>query len=310
MMVAFLFPGQGVQSKGFLHQLPQHDAVAQALAEANDVLGLDVVALDAAQALHSTAKVQIGLLVAGVATARALSAERVRPGAVAGMSVGAFGAAVACGALNFADALHFVRLRGEWMQAAFPTGYGLTAIVGLTETRVEDLVEQVRTAEQPVFISNINAPLQIVVAGSASALSAVATLALQHGAHRAERLAVGVPSHCPLLQPVADRLMRAMSALRLRAPEVPYVSGRGGRVLRDADAIREELANNVAHPVRWYGTLEVLRELGAVLFIEMAPGHVSTQLVSQLLPDVRAVSVADRGLRYAVGVCARADGTA
>jgi malonate decarboxylase epsilon subunit len=307
MTVAFLFPGQGAQSEGLLHQLPQHAEVTRTIAEASVVLGLDMGALDNAQAQHSTAAVQLGLLVAGVATARALTAEQVLPGAVAGMSVGAFGAAVACGTLSFADALRLVRLRGELMQAAFPSGYDLAAIVGLDEGRVEGLVEQARTAERPVYVSNINAPRQIVVAGSDAALSAVTTLALQHGAGRVDRLTVSVPSHCPLLQPVADRLAQAMATLPLRPPAMPYVSNRGGRALRDADAIREDLATNVAHPVRWYDTLEVLRELGATLFLEMAPGRVSTHLIEQLLPGVRAVSITDRGLRYAAVVAARED---
>jgi malonate decarboxylase epsilon subunit len=309
MTVAFLFPGQGAQGEGLLHQLPQHAEVTRTLTEASAVLGLDMDALDNAQAQHSTAAVQVGLLVAGVATARALTAEQVRPGAVAGMSVGAFGAAVACGTLSFADALRLVRLRGELMQAAFPSGYGLAALVGLDEVRVESLVERVRTAERPVYVSNINAPRQIVVAGSDAALSAVTTLALQHGAQRVERLAVSVPSHCPLLQPVAERLVRAMATLPLRPPAMLYVSNRGGRALRDADAIREDLATNVAHPVRWYDTVEVLRELGATLFLEMAPGHVSTQLIAQLLPGMRAVSITDRGLRYAAVVAARFRGS-
>ena len=82
------------------------------------------------------------LLIAGVATARALMAEHVHPAAVAGMSIGAFGAAVACGTLSFADALPLVRLRGEMMQAAFPSGYGLAAIEGLDEAHVEGIVDQ------------------------------------------------------------------------------------------------------------------------------------------------------------------------
>jgi malonate decarboxylase epsilon subunit len=307
MTVAFVFPGQGAQSEGLLHQLPQHAEVTRTITEASAVLGLDVAALDTAQALHSTVAVQLELLVAGVATARALTAEHVLPSAVAGMSVGAFGAAVACGTLSLADALPLVRLRGELMQAAFPSGYGLAAMVGLDEGRVEGLVEQVRTAQRPVYICNINAPRQIVVAGSDAALSAVTTLALQHGARRVDRLAVGVPSHCPLLEPVADRLVREMATLPLRPPGVPYVSNRGGRALWDAEAIREDLATNIAHPVRWYDTLEVLRELGATLFLEMAPGHVSTGLVARLLPGVRAVSITDRGLRYAAVVAARAN---
>jgi len=304
MTIAFLFPGQGAQSEGLLHHLPQHAEVTRTIAEASDILGLDIGALDNAQALHSTIAVQPALLIAGVATARALMAEHVLPAAVAGMSVGTFGAAVACGTLSFADALPLVHLRGELMQTAFPSGYGLAAIEGLDEVHVDGLVERIRTAEWPVYISNINAPQLIIIAGSEAALAAVIAQARQHGARRAGRLAVSVPSHCPLLQPVADRLAQAMATLLLRPPAMPYVSNRGGRPLYDAEAIREDLANNIAHPVRWYDILEVLRELGATLFLEMAPGHVSTQLVAQLFPGVRALSVMDQGLRYAAAVAA------
>src|SRR5580704_5540564 len=305
MTVSFLFPGQGAQNAGLLHNLPQHAEVSLTIEEASRILGLDVAALDSADALRSTAAVQEALLIAGVATARALIAEDVHPAAVAGMSVGAFGAAVACGTLSFDDALPVVRLRGELMEKAFPSGFGLAAIEGLDEVRVEGIVERTRTAELPVYISNINAPRQIVVAGSDSALAAVMAQARQHGARRAQRLAVSVPSHCPLLQPIADRLAQAMAGLTLRTPSMPYISNRGGRALYDAEAIRLDLATNVAHPVRWYDTLEVLRELGANLFFEMAPGHVSTHLITELFPDVKAVSIADQGLRYAAVIAAR-----
>jgi malonate decarboxylase epsilon subunit len=305
MTVAFLFPGQGSQSAGLLHHLPQNSEVTRTIHEASDVLGLDLDNLDNAAALYSTAAVQTALLIAGVASARALTAEKVHPAAVAGMSIGAFGAAVTCGTLSFGDALPLVRLRGELMEKAFPTGFGLAAIEGLNEIRMEAIVERTRTPELPVYISNINAPRQIVVAGSDSALVAVISQARQQGARRAQRLAVSVPSHCPLLQPVADRLAQAMARLTLRTPSMPYVSNRGGRALYDAEAIRLDLATSVAHPVRWYNALEVLQELGANVFIEMAPGHVSTHLVAELLPGVRAVSIADQGLRYATVVAAR-----
>jgi malonate decarboxylase epsilon subunit len=305
MTVAFLFPGQGSQSAGLLHHLPQNSEVTRTIHEASDVLGLDLDNLDNAAALYSTAAVQTALLIAGVASARALTAEKVHPTAVAGMSIGAFGAAVTCGTLSFGDALPLVRLRGELMERAFPTGFGLAAIEGLDQIRMEAIVERTRTPELPVYISNINAPRQIVVAGSDSALVAVISQARQQGARRAQRLAVSVPSHCPLLQPVADRLAQAMARLTLRTPSMPYVSNRGGRALYDAEAIRLDLATSVAHPVRWYNALEVLQELGANVFIEMAPGHVSTHLVAELLPGVRAVSIADQGLRYATVVAAR-----
>ena len=77
MTIAFLFPGQGAQSEGLLHHLPQHAEVARTIEEASDVLGLDIRALDNAEALHSTPTVQQALLIAGVATARALMVEQV-----------------------------------------------------------------------------------------------------------------------------------------------------------------------------------------------------------------------------------------
>jgi malonate decarboxylase epsilon subunit len=300
MTTAFLFPGQGAQSDGLLHHLPQHAEVTRTIKEASDVLGIDIDVLDRAESLRSTAAVQQALLIAGVATARALMAENIRPAAVAGMSIGAFGAAVSCGTLSFADALPLVRLRGELMQSAFSSGYGLAAIVGLNEGTVQNIIDRIHTANSPVYISNINAPRQIVIAGAAPALDATTAQAREAGARRSERLAVSVPSHCPLLQPVADRLAHAMAGLNLRPPSVPFVSNRGGRALYDAEDIRQDLVTGIAHPVRWFDALEVLRELGAKLFVEMAPGHVSSNLVAELFPDAEAVSIADQGLRHAM----------
>ena len=97
------------------------------------------------------------------------------------MSIGAFGAAVACGTLSFADALPLVHLRGELMETAFPSGHGLAVIEGLHEVKVEGIVERTRTTELAVYISNINAPRQIVVAGSNAALDAVIAQARQQG---------------------------------------------------------------------------------------------------------------------------------
>jgi malonate decarboxylase epsilon subunit len=305
MTTAFLFPGQGSQSPGMLHSLPQHIEVTRTIREASDVLGVDVVSLDNALALNSTAAVQTSLLIAGVATARALVAELVYPAVVAGMSVGAFAAAVTCSTLTFADALPLVRLRGELMETAFPSGFGMSVIEGLDEVQMEDIVDRTRTEKLPVYISNINAPRQIVVAGSDAALKAVTTQARLQGARRAMRLAVSVPSHCPLLQPVADRLEHTIAPLPLRPPSLPYVSNRGGRALYDAEAIRRDLATNIAHPVRWYDALEVMCELGANTFIETAPGHVSTSLAAQFFQDVRAVSISDHGLRKATVLATR-----
>jgi hypothetical protein len=56
-------------------------------------------------------------------------------------------------------------------------------------------------------------------------LSFGARAAATHGAHRAERLEVNVPSHCLLLQAVGNRMQQELAKLGVRAPSMPYASG-------------------------------------------------------------------------------------
>jgi malonate decarboxylase epsilon subunit len=293
MSVAYLFPGQGAQTPGFLHRLPNHPAVNATLDEAAAVLGIEVMSLDTAAALASTVAVQLGLLIAGVAVTRALAYEGLEVDAAAGLSVGAFGAAVACGVLSFTDALPLVKLRGECMEQAYPHGYGMAAITGLDEHQVAAIVERVGGAGAQLYIANINAPTQIVVSGADRALDAAIETARRTGARRAERMAVAVPSHCPLLNAVARRLASAMAAIEMHDPQRPYVSNRRARVVRDAEGVRDDLVHNVANAVRWHDSVTMLYELEVRLFIEPPPGEVLSRLAQQAFTEARAIGVED-----------------
>jgi malonate decarboxylase epsilon subunit len=290
MSVLFTFPGQGAQKPGMLHALPAHDETARTLEEASSALGGDVLALDGETALRSTVAVQLCLLVAGVAMARVLAAHGARPRMVAGLSIGAWPAAVTAGVLAFADAVRLVELRGRLMEDAYPAGYGMTAIGGLTRQQLEPLVAKVHAGGRPVFLANLNAPRQIVVAGADAAMAAVAELAFRAGAQRAERLAVAVPSHCELLDAQARTLACAMDEVALARPQITYISGSAARALFDGRRIGADLAANMAHPVLWADTVRHAWERGARLAVEMPSGSVLTKLTAPEFEDSVAIS--------------------
>jgi malonate decarboxylase epsilon subunit len=283
-----------------LHTLPDHPAIARTLDEASESLGENVLELDSTDALQSTVSVQLALLASGIAVARALMAEGVEPEAVAGMSAGAFAAAVAAGVLNLADGVRLMKQRAEMMVEFSPKGYGLAAIVGLTEKRVSTLVEEAYTEQNPVYVGNINAPGQIVIAGSNEGMKKVLEAARKSGARKAIRLDVSEVSHCPLMEPVADALKKGLQLIHLQKPKMVYVGNVTGRALRSAEAISEDLASNVAHGVRWYDATTVLEELGCRLFLEMPPGHVLSELGREAFPDVRTLAVGETSFEYAV----------
>jgi len=291
MSIAFLFPGQGSQFPGMLHQLIDHPEVERTLAEVSSALHTDVRDIDSEEALDSTVSVQIALITAGVATARALIQKRVESAVVCGLSVGAFAAAVVADVLSLKDAVELVELRAERMAKLYPTGYGLSAIVGLNEPQVLKIVQVATSDREPVFVANINAPRQIVIAGSDPGMDRVLDQARGQGATKAERLHVSVPSHCPLLQSVADRLQPRLSLVQLRNPKMIYVGNINARAMRTADLVASDLANNIAHGVRWHDATTVAKELGCNIFLEMPPGHVLSDLAKENLPGVSAFAV-------------------
>ena len=307
MSIAFLFPGQGAQTPGFFGQLPAHVQVDQTFDEASAVLGRDAREFDRAESLASTVGVQLCGLIAGVAVARALDAEGVRADAVAGLSSGAYTAAVVCGSLRFADALALLKLRAELMEAAYPQGFGLAAIVGLDETSVARIVETIGTKEQPLYLANLNSPTQFVLAGSDHALESATAAAKQAGARTARKMAVSVPSHCVLMQSVATRLIDAFTKVKLSTPTIPYMGNVSARALRDGPRIGIDLATNVAHAVRWHDAVSVLYEMGVRYFFEAPPGAVLTGLMHEGFDGVDARSLAATPIATVVYIAAQAD---
>jgi malonate decarboxylase epsilon subunit len=297
--VAFLFPGQGSQHPGMLHALPDHPEVTATLREACDVLHRDVYLLDEERALESTIATQIAIYIAGVAVSRSLIAEGAHPDGVAGLSVGAYAAAAVSGAIRFEDGLLLVQKRAEMTAECFPIGYGLSAIVGLDEQQVAKLVAECTTPEHPVFVGNLNAPQQIVIAGSIEGMEKVLALARKSGGCRkAERLAVRIPSHCALFEGVANKLTQAMENLEPRTPSAVYITNRHARPTRAFDRIREDIATNIAHSVRWHDSTQVLVEMGVRLFVEMNPGHVLASLAAGAFPEIRAIAVENSSMDY------------
>lgn len=310
MSVLFTFPGQGAQKAGMLHVLPAHAETARTLRETAAVLGRDPLELDNAPALGSTVAVQLCLLVAGVAMARVLAAHGAVPDMVAGLSIGAYPAAVVAGVLAYPDAVALVARRATLMEQGYPRGYGMSAISGLDRDQLAPLIAQVHAAASPVYLANLNAPRQLVIAGEEAALQRVGALALVAGATRAERLAVSVPSHCELLATQAQAMHGAFDGVALRRPLRTYISGSSARALFDPERIRDDLAGNMANQVHWYDAGRHAWERGARLALEMPSGAVLTGLTAPVFETGLALSCDNNRIDSLLALIGRARGAA
>jgi malonate decarboxylase epsilon subunit len=305
MSVLFTFPGQGAQRPGMLHGLPDHPETSRTITETVDALGEDPLQLDNADAFASSFAVQICLLLAGVAMARVLAAHDARPDMVAGLSIGAYPAAVVAGVLDYADAVRLVARRGRLMDSRYPEGYGMAAIIGLDQGQLEPLIARVHSRATPVYLANLNATRQFVIAGAIEALQMVIAMALPLGATKAERLAVTVPSHCELFNDEATAMRVAFRSIALRRPQLMYISSSAARALSDPQRIGDDLADNLARQVHWHDTARLAWERGARLAVEMPSGTVLTNLTAPIFADGQAISCDNTNMETVVALIAR-----
>lgn len=295
---AFVFPGQGSQFAGMGRDVAEKFPAARRVFDDIDAaLGFPISKLcfeGPDEELKLTQNTQPAILAVSSALHAVLEEHgATRRDLVAGHSLGEYSAIVSVGGLTPAEAAKIVHARGKFMQEAVPVGTGgMAALIGPSLEDARAICEEAAQGEV-VSVANINAPGQIVIAGTKSAIERAIDVAKKRGVRRALPLPVSAPFHCALMQPAAERLEPMLNDAEFKDLWVALISNVDASPIGTATAVRNALVRQVASPVRWVESVQRMVAMGVKRFVEVGPGNVLTGLIKRIDPSVELVNVSD-----------------
>lgn len=282
--LALLFSGQGSQHVGMLEPLFKEKAFSRVIHDASAILSLDLktLALTGPQNfLDKTSLTQPMVYTLGYACWQLLKEQlSSQPVVAAGHSLGELTALAAAEVFTFEEGLQLVQARAHAMQDCVGEGFGMMAVLGLSFSDVESVLEPLKG----VFAANDNAENQVVIAGEKAKFGVAEAALREKGARRFIALGVSVPSHCPLMAKAGEVLALKLQDITLKMPKFPVIHNLDASLAKSKKELKEKLILQVTKPVRWCDTMKKMAKFNASHVVECGPGKVLKDLSRRALP--------------------------
>jgi trans-AT polyketide synthase/acyltransferase/oxidoreductase domain-containing protein len=290
-MITYVFPGQGSQSKGMGGIL--FDEFQELTAQADRMLGYSIRELcmdDPKMQLNRTQYTQPALfVVSALSYQKKVTETGKKPDYVAGHSLGEYNALFAAGAFDFETGLRLVAKRGELMSRA--TGGGMAAIIGITAEQVMAILKE--NGFDTIDIANLNSPAQIVISGRKEDIDKVKPVfEANQDVKMFAPLKVSGAFHSRYMSDARREFETILQPVEINSLTIPVISNLHARPYQQAE-LKQTLAGQIDHSVKWTETIRYLLGIGEMAFEEIGPGKVLTGLVQRIQKEAEPLNEAE-----------------
>lgn len=275
-----LCPGQGGQHAG-MFELARSQPAGAAL--------LDSLALPASDDLYANRHAQPLIVAATLAMWEVLRAQAPAPAMVAGYSIGELAAYGVAGAYSPATTVALATARADMMDQAAQAepDQTLLAVSGMALARALPLL-QVHAYELAIETGEDSC----IAGGPASQRAVLEQAILQQGG-RTTHLPVAVASHTRYMRAAVAPFADLLRQTPFRPLQAPVLAGISAISVRDQAGASEQLARQLATPIRWSACMDAAAEAGISYALELGPGAALSRMLQQRHPHISTRSVAD-----------------
>ena len=294
--IAFLFPGQGVQTVGMAKELYENiPECKEILDSSEEILKMPLKKImfeGPMDLLTETENAQPTILVASLMALKALEINGIDAEYAAGLSLGEYAALINGGALSLEDGLLLVKERGRIMGNALPEGLGtMAAILKLNDEKLKELLD--RAGKFGVIEgANFYCPGQVSVSGEFKAVEEAVKIAKELGG-LGIMLKVSGPFHSSLLKEASEEFYNTIKKANIKPLKKQVYSNVKGLVYEENDDIRELLKRHIRSSVLFEKTIRDMLEKGVNTFIEVGPGKALRGFVKKIDRKVTLLNVED-----------------
>ncbi len=297
-MFSVIFPGQGSQTIGMGKEFfEKYNLVKKLFKQADETLGVSlskIILEGPKEELDLTINTQPAIFLVSYSIFQVMKREfnidLTKAKYFAGHSLGEYSALSSANYLNFSETIKLLRIRGESMQNAVPTGEGgMLAVLGSTVDTVEAILKE-NEKNFIAEIANDNSEGQIVISGRNIELVKLMEF-LKIKNIKNIKLPVSAPFHCKLMKKATEVMKNEIEKTNFQDSKSKLISNVTAKEISNKDELKNLLINQIENRVRWRESVISMIQKGVNHFIEIGPGKVLSGLIKRIDKNVKINSI-------------------